>query len=164
MTQASDLSGLELRRAVLIALGWEAIQTRVYYNVVSATAWRWSEPQFMSPEQSLHSYGPNPHPDQFNKVDIRNVEPADFKRAIQFEESEMWSERALIELCRKHGWSWNLEWRYPVEEEHRAFYCEIVHREASGWKGIAFGYGATPSEARCRAIVAFAEAQKKRDS
>lgn len=112
MTQASDLSGLELRRAVLIALG----------------------------QNSEHE-------------DID-----EFQKAFPIESDSGESEEELIRLCRKHNVC------FILDDVHKhqlwEYQCLIVTLVPYGLTVLATAHGATPSEARCRAIVAFCEAQK----
>lgn len=152
MTQASELSGLELRRAVLIALGYQAVHSRA----------KWCDLWIFTKAESPLDQSPYPHVSRI--VDWAGVDLGVLKfqgSHLDFEKSGTLSERALIDLCRKHGMSWDLQ-DYCGDKccQEARYICSIGKAKESGYEEVVEAAGATPSEARCRAIVAFCEAQK----
>ena len=136
MVNVSELSGLPLRRAYCEAAGYKLYKGRRFYvYAISKTG--------THREFDPHGFEilPLSAVDQDKRVDLIRL------YAPPVESDASVSERELDELCKQHGWHWEVS---NLSELTSMYFCEI---RAAGAAKIACEDGSDASEARARAMT-----------
>lgn len=129
---SEELSGIELRKALAVALG--------YYIAEED-----GELYLMKPLQSIGSS----HGMKGTREAIESALWAAFCPA--FESDPAVSEQTLDAECKKRGWLWEVgNTTHP--ERHKAYYCELQNADSHG-DVLLLVFGATPSDVRARALL-----------
>jgi hypothetical protein len=152
--QNEELSGLELRKAACEAAGMDVSAVfKIFYIGSPMTARDRAFDSINEAQQYIDSVDEREPPQHksHGKVEIRSCE----RDLPAIESDSAISEPMFLEWCEKRGYFWSVTQRRYAEPPEW-FQCFLWTRSGVSERYEVETYGATPSEARARAIVAVA--------